>query len=270
MESRGRVFVPSRLCAFGCALLAVACMLRGVSRRSCAVIVWPLPRWPVLAPAVCWLASVAVSCPGGCAPVLCRCWPRLSGCALPWAMAGVYVRPPVDYAGHATHAPGAAGRLPDGLFSPPSRVGVAGRSWPAPVGRRFFRPPGLPAGRPPVLFWCAPLVCRSAGAVPPPRSAPRKTLRKTLRKFPAFFPARGFTRTVKVLLPGILTPPYSPPTAGKSSLEIPGASLPQMFPILPISPKNAQKSWAKIIPQSPLKGDVGNGFRGVDGRKIIG
>ena len=77
-------------------------------------------------------------------------------------------------------------------------------------------------------------------------------------------------RAVKGLFPGILTPPYSPPTAGKNSLEILEAIAPGKFPLLPFSPKTARKFWAKIIPQSPLKGDVGNGFRGVDGGKIRG
>lgn len=75
-------------------------------------------------------------------------------------------------------------------------------------------------------------------------------------------------RTVKGLFPGILTPPYSPPTAGKNSLEILEATEPQKFPLSPFLPKTARKFWLKIIPQSPLKGDVGNGFRGIDGAKI--
>ena len=37
---------------------------------------------------------------------------------------------------------------------------------------------------------------------------------------------------------------------------------------MPFSPKTGRKFWAKIIPQSPLKGDVGNGFGGIDGAKI--
>lgn len=63
--------------------------------------------------------------------------------------------------------------------------------------------------------------------------------------------ARYFTRPVKS--PGRLYiyAPYSPPK-------------------LPFCPKISRKFWQKIIPQSPLKGDVGNGFRGIDGGKIRG
>ena len=88
------------------------------------------------------------------------------------------------------------------------------------------------------------------------------------RKFPANFAARYFMRAVKGLFPGILTPPYSPPTSGKNSLEILEATAPRKFPLSPFLPKTARKFWLKIIPQSPLKGDVGNGFGGIDGAKI--
>ena len=55
-----------------------------------------------------------------------------------------------------------------------------------------------------------------------------------------------------------------------SATENVGKNAPEKFLILPFSPKFTQKICAKIIPQSPLKGDVGNGFRGVDGGKIRG
>ena len=53
-----------------------------------------------------------------------------------------------------------------------------------------------------------------------------------------------------------------------SATENVGKNAPEKFLILPFSPKFTQKICAKIIPQSPLKGDVGNGFGGIDGAKI--
>ena len=62
------------------------------------------------------------------------------------------------------------------------------------------------------------------------------------------------------MIPGILTPPYSPPTAGKTSLEIPAASPAQMFPLLPFSPKTAGQICAKIVPHAPFRGAGGKVF----------
>lgn len=107
--------------------------------------------------------------------------------------------------------PGAAVRLPGGPFSSPPFSGVAGQSRPASVGRRFSRLP--------VYLLGGPRCFRIAGlGLPVFRSRPaaRNAPRKTPRKFPAFSPARYFPRTAKVFLPGIFTPPYSPPTAGRN------------------------------------------------------
>jgi len=40
------------------------------------------------------------------------------------------------------------------------------------------------------------------------------------------------------------------------------------FSLFPFSPKNGSKICAKKVPQSPFRGDVGKGFRGIDGGKI--
>ena len=82
------------------------------------------------------------------------------------------------------------------------------------------------------------------------------------RKFPANFAARYFMRAVKGLFPGILTPPYSPPTAGKNSLEILEAIAPQKFPPLPFSPKNTPDFLCKNNSPVPPKGGRGERFSG--------
>lgn len=88
------------------------------------------------------------------------------------------------------------------------------------------------------------------------------TARILPQKFPAIFPARYFMRAVKCLLLGILTPPYSPPTAGKNSLEILEAPPAEKIPAFAVFAKNRPKILAKNNSPVPPKGGRGERFSG--------
>lgn len=179
-----------------------------------------------------------------------------------------------------------------GAFSGACLLSAGLLLWAAPTERPTETPtknawrnaPDFPALPPDAITprrSAGPLLLRSAGPDPgrlphpspggrhPVRAGPHRPAVE-LEKIPAKNFLEGFTRTVRGLLPGIFTPPYSPPTAGKNLLEILEAVAPRKFPLSPFSPKIARKFWAKIIPQSPLKGDVWNGFGGIDGGAAIG
>lgn len=141
---------------------------------------------------------VAVSLPGGCAPAL---WAVLVEAVSP-CPAGGYVGRIYQATGRLYRArktpPGAAGRLPGGLFSPSPRRGARGRR------RSCHGPPVLPSAGPPVGGppWCfcrfLPPVCRCAGAArrhgPPHGKRRRKRAgfsRPVCRTSPAAGPGPG-------------------------------------------------------------------------------
>lgn len=115
---------------------------------------------------------VAVSLPGGCAPAL---WAVLVEAVSP-CPAGGYVGRIYQATGRLYRArktpPGAAGRLPGGLFSPSPRRGARGRR------RSCHGPPVLPSAGPPVggppgAFVGSCLL--SAGVLEPPAATDRPT-----------------------------------------------------------------------------------------------
>ncbi len=131
-----------------CGLWSVACAvwLLAVGCGPAAVIGWPWPCGLWLAPAGWWpvVGCIAVLLAVGCAPALRLCWWRLSACALLGVYGGrIYQAPRRLYRARKT-PPGAAGRLPGGLFSPSPRCGARGRR------RSCHGPPVLPSAGPPV------------------------------------------------------------------------------------------------------------------------
>lgn len=214
-----------RLLAVWLAAVGCAVWLWAGGCAPAAVTGWPLPcaLWAF----ACWLWPV-VGCQtgplaGGSAPVLCRCWWRLSGCVLSGGYRGrIYQAPRRLYRARKT-LPARLGRLPRRPVFAASlarrrRRSAARRHWP-PVLPSAGSPVGGPPGAFLPLASCLP-VCRSC---PPPRTAPRKPPEKTRRifppllpdgsrragserhggdyaggrrKFPVIFPARYFTRPV--------------------------------------------------------------------------
>lgn len=203
-SERGRLDVaaPVGRRAGRCWLWAVACAvwLLAVGCGPAAVIGWPWPCGLWLAPAGWWavVGCIAGLLAGSCAPALCLCWWRLSACALSGGYGGrIYQAPRRLYRARKT-PPGAAGRLPGGLFSPSPRRGARGRR------RSCHGPPVLPSAGPPVGGppWCfcrfLPPVCRCAGAArrhgPPHGKRRRKRAgfsRPVCRTSPAAGPGPG-------------------------------------------------------------------------------
>lgn len=177
--------------------------------------------------------------------------------------------------------------------------------FPEKIPRRTARPPassapasaGLPVWPHSAAGSADSIRRRSAGL--PVRFLSRRRIRRRspsarprLEIFRPFRRGEGFYAHGLVILPGLYYAPYSPPSSPVSWLEIPGTkkspgkahTLPGLsrsaFVLLcyispPYSPpkpsnctKNGPEICAKKVPRSPLKGDRGKGFRGVDGWKI--
>ena len=214
-----------------CGLWSVACAvwLLAVGCGPAAVIGLPWPRGLWLAPAGWWpvVGRIAGLLAGGCAPALCLCWLRLSACALLGGYGGrIYQAPRRLYRARKT-PPGAAGRLPGGLFSPSPRRGARGRR------RSRHGPPVLPSAGSPVggplvllsaLASCLP-VCWSC---PPPRTAPRKTPEKTRRIFPASLLDLSRRRSRFRTRPGS-TSPAAPVQIGTPEIMPEAAKIPADF-----------------------------------------
>ena len=147
---------------------ACAVWLLAVGCGPAAVIGWPWPCGLWLAPAGWWavVGCIAGLLAGSCAPALCLCWWRLSACALSGGYGGrIYQAPRRLYRARKT-PPGAAGRLPGGLFSPSPRRGARGR-------RRSCRLPVHLWAAPPGAFVGSCLL--SAGVLEPPAATDRPT-----------------------------------------------------------------------------------------------
>ena len=232
-SGRGRfdVAAPVGRCAGRCWLWAVACAvwLLAVGCGPAAVIGWPWPCGLWLAPAGWWpvVGCIAVLLAVGCAPALRLCWWRLSACALLGGYGGrIYQAPRRLYRARKT-PPGAAGRLPGGLFSPSPRRGARGRR------RSRHGPPVLPSAGSPVggplvllsaLASCLP-VCWSC---PPPRTAPRKTPEKTRRIFPACLLDLSRRRSRSRTRPGS-TSPAAPVQIGTPEIMLEAAKISSSF-----------------------------------------
>lgn len=217
-SGRGRLDVaaPVGRRAGRCWLWAVACAvwLLAVGCGPAAVIGWPWPCGLWLAPAGWWpvVGCIAVLLAVGCAPALCLCWWRLSACALLGGYGGrIYQAPRRLYRARKT-PPGAAGRLPGGLFSPSPRCCVGGR-------RRSCRGPpvlpsaGSPVGGPRCFCLLLPPVCRCAGAAR--RHGPPHGKRR--RKRAGFFRPVCRTSPAAGPGPGRAPAPHLPPRRSRSA-----------------------------------------------------
>ena len=182
------VAAPVGRCAGRCWLWSVACAvwLLAVGCGPAAVIGLPWPRGLWLAPAGWWpvVGCIAVLLAVGCAPALRLYWWRLSACALLGGYGRrIYQAPRRLYRARKT-PPGAAGRLPGGLFSPSPRCGARGRR------RSCHGPPVLPSAGPPVggppgAFVGSCLLSAGVLELPAATDRPQKTPEKTRRIFPA-------------------------------------------------------------------------------------